>query len=72
MEDISKPYKRGGVTYLGYAKPSDPMFQVGPIIAGIPLTEWLGLSPKKATEDDKVAGPKGKAKGKAKGKRNQP
>jgi len=27
------------------------------------MTEWLGVSPKKATPEDKVAGPKGKAKG---------
>ena len=68
MVDLSKPFKMGGVTHRGLAKPDDPMFQVGPIIAGIPLTEWLGASPEKATDEDKIAGPKGKFKG----KRNQP
>ena len=66
--DLSKPFKKGRVTYRGYAPPDDPMFQVGPIIAGIPLTEWLGVSPEKIPADDKVAGPKVKGKR----KRNQP
>jgi len=57
--DWTKPFKVGGVTHRGLVPPDDPMFHVGPIIAGIPLSEWLGVSPKKATDDDKVAGPKG-------------
>jgi predicted protein tyrosine phosphatase len=54
---------QGYVLNMGWTRPDDPMFQVGPIIAGIPLTEWLGVPPEKATDEDKVA-PKGKAKGK--------
>jgi hypothetical protein len=64
MVDLSKPYKRGGDTYHGYAKPSDPMFSTGQIVSGMTISELLGGSPKKATVDDKVSGPKGKAKGK--------
>lgn len=66
--DLSKPFKWKGVTHRGLAKPDHPIFSDGPMIAGIPLSEWLGGSPKKATDEDKVAGPKGKSKG----KRNQP
>jgi hypothetical protein len=45
--DLTKPFKMGRLTHRGLAKPGDPMFSDGPIIAGIPLTEWLGVSPKK-------------------------
>lgn len=62
--DLIKPFKMGRVTHRGLAKADDPMFQVGPIIAGKPLTEWLGSSPKKVTDEDTVAGPKAQGKSK--------
>jgi hypothetical protein len=61
--DWTKPFKVGRVTHRGLAKPGHPIFSDGPIIAGIPLTEWLGVSPEKVPPDDKVA-PKGKPSGK--------
>jgi len=65
MVDLSKPFKMGGVTHRGLAKPDHPIFSDGPIIAGIPLTEWFGVPPaEKATPEDKATGPKGKTKGK--------
>jgi hypothetical protein len=61
--DWTKPFKMGGVTHRGLAKPGHPIFSDGPIIAGIPLTEWLGVSPKKATPEDMVS-PMSKSMGK--------
>jgi hypothetical protein len=65
--DLTKPFKRGGHTHLGLVPPGDPMFSGGPMIAGRRMSEWLGVSPKKVTDEDKIAGLKGKSK--AKGKR---
>jgi hypothetical protein len=62
--DLTKPFKMGGVTHRGLVPPGDPMFSGGPMIAGRRLSEWLGVSPEKTTAEDKVTGPKGKAKGK--------
>ena len=62
MVDWSKPFKRGRTTHHGYAPPTDKMFSIGPIIAGRPMTEWLGVSPEKAPTEDKVAEPKGETK----------
>lgn len=57
--DWTKPFKIGRVTHLGLVPPGDPMFSGGPMIAGRRLDEWLESSPKKATDEDKDAGPKG-------------
>jgi hypothetical protein len=64
MVDLSKPFKMGRLTHRGLAKPGHPIFSDGPMIAGKPMTEWLGVSPKQATNEDKVAGPMGKSKAK--------
>ena len=45
--DWTNPFKTGGVTHRGLAKPGHPIFSDGPMIAGKPMTEWLGTSPKK-------------------------
>jgi hypothetical protein len=64
--DWTKPFKMGRVTHLGLIPPGDPELSVGPMIGGTPLSELLGVSPKKATDEEKVAALKGKAKGKQK------
>jgi hypothetical protein len=65
MVDFGKPFKKAGYTHHGYLPPTDKIFSIGPMIGGTPMTELLGVLPKKATAEDKGAGPK------AKGKRSQ-